>query len=368
MSDVPFCGFKNRLVRATRPLDEETEMKQRPRNQTGLRSWLRGLSPRRAGSAGLPAWLLAIAAGGTAWAAEMPAGSRAWMVFSGNSCGATSTCATSNTPGPNPPNGIPTTTFIDTDGTFQTGSAEILPDRMRSVHGGYGGEFMYLFINDTYTVHGVATGPFEITVHLVVEGVARSVLMRTTHGLVSPTVEVEIGTFNSTTEPLHEQWRVTPFDSSTTALATLPSMFSTAAPFERNLAVQASYSRTVSVGDVFDLGFGVTSSVGWGEIDLLDGAVIRFDLPDGVFLTSALAASIPTCTQFAAPDFDRDCDVDLNDYAAFVACSSGPNVALTAGCEGKDLDLDNDVDQSDFGIFQKCLSGRNVTANAGCMN
>jgi hypothetical protein len=66
------------------------------------------------------------------------------------------------------------------------------------------------------------------------------------------------------------------------------------------------------------------------------------------------------------PDFDLDHDVDLDDYAAFESCSSGPAVPPASGCEDKDLDDDEDVDQSDFGVFQRCISGEGNSADPNC--
>lgn len=65
-------------------------------------------------------------------------------------------------------------------------------------------------------------------------------------------------------------------------------------------------------------------------------------------------------------DLDWDCDVDQADYQLFESCASGPNVALSEGCESRDFDSDGDVDQSDFGIFQRCFSGEDVPANLNC--
>ncbi|MBI4580554.1 MAG: IPT/TIG domain-containing protein, partial [Planctomycetes bacterium] len=71
---------------------------------------------------------------------------------------------------------------------------------------------------------------------------------------------------------------------------------------------------------------------------------------------------------FSSADFDRDGDVDADDFEQFVSCASGPAVALESGCEAKDFDGDGDADQSDFGFFQRCYSGANVAANPGCAN
>jgi hypothetical protein len=70
----------------------------------------------------------------------------------------------------------------------------------------------------------------------------------------------------------------------------------------------------------------------------------------------------------AQADYDRDGDVDSDDFALFQACFSKPAVPLAAGCEGMDFDGDDDVDQSDFGFFQRCFSGANESADPGCVN
>ncbi len=65
-------------------------------------------------------------------------------------------------------------------------------------------------------------------------------------------------------------------------------------------------------------------------------------------------------------DFDRDFDVDQDDFAFFSSCSSGPGIPLSAECTLVDADGDDDVDQMDFGYFQVCLSGENVIADVNC--
>jgi len=57
------------------------------------------------------------------------------------------------------------------------------------------------------------------------------------------------------------------------------------------------------------------------------------------------------------PDLDADCDVDLDDFAVFHACFSGPTVAYSGDCA-----------KADFGIFQRCFSGPNVPADPNCAN
>ncbi|MCK4657980.1 MAG: HYR domain-containing protein [Phycisphaerae bacterium] len=65
-------------------------------------------------------------------------------------------------------------------------------------------------------------------------------------------------------------------------------------------------------------------------------------------------------------DFDADGDVDLDDWAIFVPCVSGPNVTTApAECmpeqfEATDLDDDNDVDVGDAAFFQVVFGGEIV--------
>lgn len=66
-------------------------------------------------------------------------------------------------------------------------------------------------------------------------------------------------------------------------------------------------------------------------------------------------------------DYDFDADVDIDDFAHFISCATGPSLGPVApGCEPTDLDGDGDVDQVDFGVFQRCISGPGVPASADC--
>lgn len=56
-------------------------------------------------------------------------------------------------------------------------------------------------------------------------------------------------------------------------------------------------------------------------------------------------------------DLDGDGDVDLNDFAIFLECYTGPGVPRTPECECADLDGDNDVDFADYGVFQIVFTG-----------
>jgi hypothetical protein len=74
------------------------------------------------------------------------------------------------------------------------------------------------------------------------------------------------------------------------------------------------------------------------------------------------------CPPLIAGDFDRDGDVDADDFSAFESCASGPGVPRPTGCENRDFDYDNDVDQVDFSVFQRCFSGENLLADPNCGN
>ncbi len=66
-------------------------------------------------------------------------------------------------------------------------------------------------------------------------------------------------------------------------------------------------------------------------------------------------------------DFNADCDVDMQDFAAFQTCFNGPNAPPAAGCAyPADFDGDADVDLSDFATFQACFNGPNQVAGDSC--
>lgn len=222
----------------------------------------------------------------------MPLGSTVWMKFEANACPDADgdDCAGSNQLGLAPPNGIPLTTIgPNAQSLIATGYAEILPDRVRTLISGNSAAFMWASFVDTYTVHGTAGGPFDITVNLHVTGTASN---GSAFGLISAFAQAEIGTFNPASDvsgvPVAEQFRITPFDGS------IVGQFQAAGgggAVSIPIDITASYTRTVSVGEVFDIAYGVNTSFAVGEIDLLDTASISFSLPAGVFLTSVLGGT-----------------------------------------------------------------------------
>jgi hypothetical protein len=69
----------------------------------------------------------------------------------------------------------------------------------------------------------------------------------------------------------------------------------------------------------------------------------------------------------APGDFDRDGDVDQEDFGHLQACLSGPGVVQSEeACADALLDPDDDVDNDDFGLYQTCYSGANVAIDPSC--
>ncbi len=99
-----------------------------------------------------------------------------------------------------------------------------------------------------------------------------------------------------------------------------------AIPGTRVLAVDVRDGSVTVVAELFEMAFG-------GGI-----AVVPFRVPPG--------------------DFDLDSDVDLDDFAAFKACVTGPGGLMEPGCGLGDLDIDLDIDLADLGLLQLSFTGR----------
>ena len=56
-------------------------------------------------------------------------------------------------------------------------------------------------------------------------------------------------------------------------------------------------------------------------------------------------------------DFDRDGDVDQEDFGHFQVCLSGSGEPHADGCDDADLGGDGDVDEADFNLFRPCMGG-----------
>jgi hypothetical protein len=90
------------------------------------------------------------------------------------------------------------------------------------------------------------------------------------------------------------------------------------------------------------------------------------EIPGDEILVAGQTGKVTLLLRQRPADYDRDGDVDQNDFNLFDTCFSGPQVPRTGDCAARDLDGDGDVDQSDFGIFQRCYSGENNPADPNC--
>lgn len=68
----------------------------------------------------------------------------------------------------------------------------------------------------------------------------------------------------------------------------------------------------------------------------------------------------------ARPDYDRDGDVDLDDYERLADCFSGPGFGATPICAATDLNGDDAIDLADYDLFQRCSLGSNVPSDVDC--
>jgi hypothetical protein len=247
------------------------------------------------------AWFVGCHQTASAAPVYMPPGSTVWMKFQASAIPGTDSddVVGSNQAGVAPPNGIPVTTVSDGVSTA-TGYAEILPNQVRTFLSSTSAGRMWASFQDTYTVGGTASGPFDITFQLSVSGIMRSVPAGPFHQLLGASINAEIGTFNPASDgggiPLLEQFRITPFPDQPSASSFYihPTTDSRSAPFSLPVSTTATYTKTgVNVGDVITIAYGVNSAFSKGEIDLLNTGIPTFATPDGVTLTSSLAQAIP---------------------------------------------------------------------------
>jgi len=63
-----------------------------------------------------------------------------------------------------------------------------------------------------------------------------------------------------------------------------------------------------------------------------------------------------SCSGAGPGDCDQDGDIDLDDYAVFADCLTGPLGGILAGCDLADMDVDTDVDLDDFAAFQEAFT------------
>lgn len=88
-----------------------------------------------------------------------------------------------------------------------------------------------------------------------------------------------------------------------------------------------------------------------GDPHLEPTAVVDY-VPEVIYAMTFNRRADGTC------DYDRDGDVDMQDYLAFQACHAGPGNNATADCIGAfDANRDGDVDLDDFFNFQTRFTG-----------
>jgi hypothetical protein len=180
--------------------------------------------------------------------------------------------------------------FSATNGPFfMSATGSVSPTAIHSFVSSSDGVEFDLATNDTYTVHG-GSGPFAITVHLDASGTTSTVQVNPHLFFdIVPNITVSIGQLvidPSAGEPI-----VAPFDAGARATDVIASSLIGSTPLSAPLQASAVYTRIVNPGDVFDMAYELNSQFAEGTIDLSHTATISFDLPDGVWLTSAGGAT-----------------------------------------------------------------------------
>jgi hypothetical protein len=99
----------------------------------------------------------------------------------------------------------------------------------------------------------------------------------------------------------------------------------------------------------------------------------RNGAPDACEILAGEAADVngngvPDACEYVRADFDRDGDVDQDDFAHLQVCLTGQGTLQSnPDCQDANLDGDTDVDQDDLlNIFFVCMSGANIPADWHC--
>lgn len=108
-------------------------------------------------------------------------------------------------------------------------------------------------------------------------------------------------------------------------------------------------------------------TIAWLGIDVIDGVA---GVSEGSGVGEDFGESDLTGYVSCSPaDFDRDDDVDMEDFGHLQACFSGSGVVQAEpACADTLLDGDNDVDQDDLTLFRQCMSGPGVAPDPACMD
>ncbi len=87
------------------------------------------------------------------------------------------------------------------------------------------------------------------------------------------------------------------------------------------------------------------------------------------YTLAGVAVDTQGCPARIPGDFDRDGDVDQEDFGPLQACLTGQAIPLPdSACQHAKLDGDDDADQSDLAVFVECMSGPNMPADPSCAN
>ena len=98
-------------------------------------------------------------------------------------------------------------------------------------------------------------------------------------------------------------------------------------------------------------------------VDLTSQVRVRFtadDSPNDSLVEALIddfAVTSFSCDGGVPGDLDGDGDIDLDDYAGFAACLTGPDGGVPAGCDLANFDADNDVDMTDVAAFSLAFTG-----------
>lgn len=109
------------------------------------------------------------------------------------------------------------------------------------------------------------------------------------------------------------------------------------------------------------------AGMAWDSQDVTAG----FDLADFTFTLEDAEITLLVLVTERVPqvDFDRDGDVDMDDFGWFQECMTGDLVPQNDPfCLDARTDGDTDVDDDDLNAFLGCLSGANVLADPDCLN
>jgi hypothetical protein len=163
------------------------------------------------------------------------------------------------------------------------------------------------------------------------------------------------------------------YDSSTRAATMIVEWTGTGLSAERTFSLQCGH-----LGDWLALldGDQVIATIAQGNLYSENEAYqVSYDTINQILTFTLPSLTVPrtivlqaSSTPPTSADFNKDGDVDAEDFERFKSCISGPGVPYAPGCGNKDLDQDGDVDQSDFGILQRCYSGSGNPADPNCVN